>query len=327
MACTKVVWWSPHSKCIRKSRTLRWTYLYFNVWVATFGVTLTDTAAAEQSDKSSVSPEFIKSVADLLKAASHSEDKSLLSPERLHGLAEILGSIAWPMAVIISVLLFRGELRDLIKRVKKFGFAGTSVEAEEEVQKQVEESAAAVLSSTANEPPATISIDDIRRAAEVGVLSSSLSPDSIRAQIDQIAAEYEGVRAQMPSGPARTRQMGAVMAKMRTLARTVFPYRHELISSPSPGQRLFAIAALQLVPDYNLLGWLATAVSKEVPYIQFQALNALMTAVRNAGPDMKSALMRALEQAKSSLSSTDPDTSRRDLALAIEAEIARIPDR
>ncbi len=327
IASTKEIWRFLYLSYCSKSKTPQKMPIYFIVMVETFCATSTNAAVAEQSDSSSVSPELIKSVADLLRAAGRVEDKSLLSSERLHGLAAVLGSIAWPVALIISVTLFRGELRSLIKRVKKFGFAGTSLEAEEEVQKQVEASAAAVLSSPANEPPATITSDDIRRAAEVGVLSSGLSPESIRAQIDQISAEYEGVRAQMPSGPARTKQMGAVMAKMRTLARAVFPYRHELMGSPSPGQRLFAIAALQLVPDYNLLDWLATSVSKEVPYIQFQALNALMTAVRNAGPDMKSALMRALDKAKSSLSLTDPDPSRRNLALAIEAEIARIPDR
>jgi len=116
------------------------------------------------------------------------------------------------------------------------------------------------------------------------------------------------------------------MAKMRALGRAVFPYRHELVGSPSPGHRLFAIAALQIVPDYNLLDWLASAISKEVPYIQFQALNALMTAVRNAGPEMKSALKQAINKAKSSLSQADPDTSRWNLALAMEAELARIPN-
>ncbi len=283
-------------------------------------------AVAEQSDNTITSPAIIKSIADLLKLAGHVENNSIFSSERLHSISEILSALAWPTAFIVGVVLFKVELRGLIKRVRKVGIAGTSLETEEEVQKKVEASAAAVLSSTTPEPPTTISSDEIRRAAEVGVLSSGLSPEAIRSQIDQISAEYEGVRAQMPSGSARTRQMGAVMAKMRTLARAVFPYRHELVGSPSPGQRLFAIAALQVVPDYNLLGWLATATVKEVPYIQFQALNALMTAVRNAGPEMKPALKRAIDQAKSGLSSADADASRWNLALDVEAELDKIPD-
>jgi hypothetical protein len=154
-----------------------------------------------------------------------------------------------------------------------------------------------------------------------------LSPESIRSKIEKISAEYEDIRANMPSGSARTRQMSAVMAKMRTLARAVYPYRYELVGNPSPGHRLFAIAALQIVPDYTLLDWIASAVNKQVPYIQYQALNALMTAVRNAGPEMKSALERAAKKAKASLSAADPDSSRWNLALAIETEVARIPDR
>jgi hypothetical protein len=316
-----------HFRCQWQSMSYKARHrrLVHPVTAATLWIGSGPSAIAEQSDGPTVSPAVIKSITDLLKAAGHVEDTSLFSSERLHGIAEILGAIGWPAVLILAIVLFRLELRDLIKRVRKVGIAGTSLEAEEEIQKKVEASAAAVLSSPSPEPPASISSDDIRRAAEVGALSAGLSPESIRSQIDQIAAEYEGLRANMSSSPARTRQMGAVMAKMRTLARAVFPYRHELVASPSPGHRLFAIAALQIVPDYNLLDWLAAAVSREAPYIQYQALNALMTAVRNAGPGMKTALKQAIETAKSGLSGADPDSSRRNLALAAEAELARIP--
>jgi hypothetical protein len=45
-----------------------------------------------------------------------------------------------------------------------------------------------------------------------------------------------------------------------------------------------------MIPDYNLVDWLASTTNGEAPYVQYQALEALMVAVRNAGPEMKAPL-------------------------------------
>lgn len=289
-------------------------------------LTISGKVHGEQIDQTVVSPSTIKAIAELLRAAGHVEDVSFFSAERLHGFSEVLSAISWPVVFILTLILFRPELRNLIKKTKKLGFGGASIEAEDQIEKTVDLSAREVLSSPNPEPPRSVSGDDIRRSAEVGALSQEISPEVLRSQIDRISAEYEGIRAQMPSGPARTKQMSAVMAKMRALGRAVFPLRAELVGSPSPGHRLFAIAALQMVPDYKLVDWLALAVTREVPYVQFQALNALLTAVRNAGPEMKETLREALAKAKSGLSQNDPDSSRWELADQIYNEINQMPD-
>jgi hypothetical protein len=283
-------------------------------------------AADGNAEQSAPSPDLIKSLTALLRAAGRIEDTSFFSSERLHAVAEILGAIVWPSVIIVFLVLFRSELRGVIKGIRKLGVGGTNLEVEQEIQEKVDSSAADVLSSPNPPVPAPISSEDIRRAVEVGALSKGIEPEVIRSQIDQISAEYEGRRANMPSGPDRTRQMSAVMAKMRTLGRAVFPYRHELVSSPSPGRKLFAIAALQMIPDYNLLDWLASTTNVESPFVQYQALNALMVALRNAGPEMKDSLYKAIAKAKSGLPSADPDTSRWDLIRAMEKELTRIPD-
>ena len=77
-------------------------------------------------------------------------------------------------------------------------------------------------------------------------------------EAEVLAFECERVRASLPLGDERTQKMEAVGAKMRTIGRTVYPRRHELAGSPLPGKRLEAIAALQVVPDYDMFDWLAS---------------------------------------------------------------------
>jgi hypothetical protein len=77
-------------------RAPRRTFRYYLVVTPTLGITFAQSAIAEQSDSSTVSPALIKSITDLLKAAGHVEDISFLSSGRLHSVAEIFGAIAWP---------------------------------------------------------------------------------------------------------------------------------------------------------------------------------------------------------------------------------------
>lgn len=224
------------------------------------------------------------------------------------------------------IFSFKPEVRDLISRLKKFGLWSTVIELESKFQTKLNVSEREVLSVPATEPPAPVSQKDVQRSEEVAALYNHTDPDLVKSQIEKVAAEYEGVRANYQSGSVRTRQMTAVMAKMRTLGRAAYPYRHELIASESPGKRLMAVASLQMSPDYQLIDWLASTTKTEAPFLQYQALTALLIAVRNAGPQMKLPLIKAAAVAKSALSSEDRDVSRWNLLENIEQEIGRIPD-
>lgn len=48
--------------------------------------------------------------------------------------ASVIGSVAWPLAVVVIVLLFRKELRRLLSLVRKFGAGGLSVELSDQVE-------------------------------------------------------------------------------------------------------------------------------------------------------------------------------------------------
>jgi hypothetical protein len=86
----------------------------------------------------------------------------------------------------------------------------------------------------------------------------------------------------MESGGKRTRAMEVVVSKMRTIGQAFFPLRHEFAGSPAPGKRLMVIAALQVLPDYDMIVWLADRVLSEKPFLQYHALVAIQLAAEGA---------------------------------------------
>ena len=75
--------------------------------------------------------------------------------------------------------------------------------------------------------------------------------------------------------------MEVVVSKMRALGRAVVPFRYDLRASPSPGQRLVAIASYQVAPDYDSLGWLVDRLGAEKPFVGYHAAVALLTAAQD----------------------------------------------
>jgi hypothetical protein len=143
--------------------------------------------------------------------------------------------------------------------------------------------------------------------------STSQAPnvrDQIRAQLAALAHDYESLRATLPAGPDRTRKMEKIMSQMRTLAPMMDPgLRRELQNSPSPGQRLAAIACIQVHPDIGSLRWLAERVGSEKPFVGYHAALALFYAAQD--PNIPSAeLLLAIRRAKELLEPEDRISDR-----------------
>jgi hypothetical protein len=159
----------------------------------------------------------------------------------------------------------------------------------------------------------------------VEALTAKAPQAFVRGQAQQLAAEYERVRASMPASDKRTRAMEVVVAKMRTIGRSALPLRYELSASHSPGQRLQAIVSLQLEPDFEMLDWLAERVVKEVPFIGYHALMALNAAVEHhLAPEHRTALESALAVARTARSSFGRDTSRIRQFELFEARVLKL---
>jgi hypothetical protein len=190
------------------------------------------------------------------------------------------------------LLLFKAQLVDLLSRVKsgKLGVIDFEL-ADKLIQKSGQE--AASLGDKALAPTEK----EVVRSGEVERLTQGLDDAQLRQQLSDLAIEYERVRASLPPGNERTRKMTAVAAKMRAAGLIAYRFRYKLVGSPSPGERLLAVCALQIQPDFELINWLAERVATEKPFIAFQALYALIRSAesplaRSFKPQLNAALTK-----------------------------------
>lgn len=132
-----------------------------------------------------------------------------------------------------------------------------------------------------------VSIKELQAAEAIAKISttSSVSLEDLRGQIGILAAKYESIRATMPRGDSRTREMEIVASQMRGYALAAFQLLPELTSSDSSGKRLVGIAFLETKPDPRYFEWLADRFRIEVPFLQYHAAIAL----RNAAKQLSSA--------------------------------------
>src|SRR5262249_52435434 len=161
--------------------------------------------------------------------------------------------------------------------------------------------------SVANEIRALVSAsppslsEEPRRPAEQRAFESSL--DLVRGQIQSYARLYERTRQRMPGSRERTERMEKVFANMRALATAAYPLLGELADSPSPGERLAAVAILQVFASERFLGFLVGLVSSEKPFVAYHAIVALGFAVGSLDPRAHRQLKEALREARVALES------------------------
>lgn len=264
-----------------------------------------------------VSPEIVKALAELIKASgSVPKADSWLAPERIQAYASAVSAIAWPLTAIIVVLIFRKPILGFLSNVTDVEIAGAKFKRLQQELAEAGKGAAA--------KPAPPTSDEQARSANVAAFLGE-APSLAAKEAEALAFEYERVRVSLPPGDERTRRMEVVVAKMRTIGQAVFPLRHELAASPSPGKRLQAIAALQVVPDYEMLHWLAERPANEKPFVGYHALIALLQAAR--GPlasAHREALVESLAVARASRSSFRTDTDRERTLGLIEAAVEQL---
>jgi hypothetical protein len=136
-----------------------------------------------------------------------------------------------------------------------------------------------------------------------------------RQQVRALGQEYDELRKSMEAGPERTRLMSSIKTRMGALSLSIYPLLPELMVSPSAGERLAAVAALQgkPSPEPKYLTWLADRVGVEQPFVGYQASVALLLAVRVLGPDHRQqtqAAVRLAQELLGKLNWQDPNQVR-----------------
>jgi hypothetical protein len=127
--------------------------------------------------------------------------------------------------------------------------------------------------------------------------------DLVRVQVRAYARLYERTRQRMRQSRERTDRMAAVFRSMRSLAIASYPLLPELANSPSPGERLAAVAVLHVVASQDYLSFLVKTVGSDKPFVGYNAVQALQFAVTALEPSAYPALLEALTAARVALTS------------------------
>ena len=237
---------------------------------------------------------------------------SFWTPAGVESVAHLLAALLWPLIIVGLVFQFRRQIADALSKTKSlklpFGLELT-------VQRELQAAAGDVGSLAGKSDGPTES--EIKRAEAVEALTDKADISFVKKQADDLALEYERIRAAMAPGDSRTREMEKVVAKMRVVGRAAFPLRHELARSVSPGKRLQAIATLQVDPDEDYFLWLAERLKAERPFVGYHAAVALVTAANapDAGrylPELK----RAAEYLRGVEVELSSDSDRQSLVRA-----------
>jgi hypothetical protein len=141
----------------------------------------------------------------------------------------------------------------------------------------------------------------------------------------QLAKDYDKIRMMMPAGDERTRTMEGLFSRMKITAPKVQGSLSAFQQSGSPGERLMAIAILDMFPDANHLAWLAERMDPEIekPFVAYHAAVALLDAVTNLPSEDCAKLEAALAEAKQLALRLKGDPDRLNVLARAEEELAR----
>jgi len=139
------------------------------------------------------------------------------------------------------------------------------------------------------------------------------SLDLVREQMRSYARLYERTRQRMSPSNERTQR----------LATASYPMLEEFTNSPSPGERLGAVAILQLFSSERYISFLVKLVGSEKPFVGYHAAKALHFAVGSSDPHNYPKLLQAIRDAQALVASASVgfDTDRQTLLKAAEQEL------
>ena len=247
----------------------------------------------------------------------------------LNSIAALVNAIAWPAVAAWFLFTHRSGVANLLKifgtkvsSAKKLKFG--EIELEEELETDIR---AVREGASSAELPKTVPEEQVQAAVELRAkirsadVPRSAVIETVKRQIDELAAEYEATRLKMPSGVLRTRRMNEIAAGMRALALTALPLRAELAKSQSSGYRLAGICILQVPPSASFFDWLIERVQKESePFVFYQAAVAILELVRQEIYSDAEAVRAAIKEAIHVISSfRDGQPDRNTLDVLNEA--------
>jgi hypothetical protein len=272
------------------------------------------TLIAAITDAPTPTPEQIRALGELLKAVGAPVAAGAKNPlfEWLPLIGDFVAKAGWPIVVILALLLFRKTLLEW-ESVEVGGAKVTRRKIARKLEAAGKEAPAG--GALAEEPTKA----EQKRAAAVARLAADVELTALHQQAMALAWEYERTRASLPSGADRTQKMEVIVAKMRAIGRAIFPLRYEFMASAMPGTRLLAIAAMQVLPDYENLDWLVDRLKPEKPFIGYHAAVALVVAARaSVAANHKNTLVAARNKLATVKTTLAADTDRGRMLASFE---------
>lgn len=163
----------------------------------------------------------------------------------------------------------------------------------------------------------------VASSGETRLLAPSL--ELVREQVQSYARLYEITRQRMPGSSERTVRMEQIFDKMRSIATASYPLLDELVQSPSPGDRLAAVAILQVCASERFLSFLVKLVGSEKPFVSYHAIRAMHFAASSTDPKAYPQISETLREAEKALdlASAGFNTDRRKVLRAAKEELER----
>jgi TIR domain len=201
------------------------------------------------------------------------------------------------------------ELQIIPRDAKPITSWGSSDEALNEV--------ASEIGMLVSEPPPSLTQPSVEAREFDGSLNL------VRDQVRSCARLYERTRQRMRPSGERTNRMEQIFEKMRNLATASYPLLDEFAHSPSPGERLAAVAILQVFATEEFFPFLLKLIGSEKPFVGYHATKALCLAVGLLDPIVYPRLLEAIHKAQTLLKSASKgfDSDREVLLRAAEQEL------
>src|SRR5262245_24424303 len=145
-------------------------------------------------------------------------------------------------------------------------------------------------------------------AQRVSEVANAVEPEEVRSKVLTLANQYNAIRAAMPFSSERTRRLDGIVASLRVLHKASYWMLPELANSSSPGERVAAVAFLQMQPDPIYIPWLRVRFTQEQPFLMYHAAVALRNAANSLGPEHHDALSAAISRALETLPNSELHT-------------------
>lgn len=119
--------------------------------------------------------------------------------------------------------------------------------------------------------------------------------------------------------------MENIVTKMRSIALAATPILPTMTSSDVPGERLVAVAIMQVTPQEEYIEWLGDRCVEKQPFLAYHAAVALLTSTRVLDCVHRRRLEGAIQKGLAHLSSNEGTDRYRTLEGALHELEVRCP--